>query len=72
VVEFRIEYALAPWLLLPADRATAYNQRYELLYPGAWAGAGIPEAALRSAEAWRSWLTAPIGTPAGVGNPDVS
>ena len=71
VVEFRIEYALAPWLLLPADRATAYNQRYELLYPGAWAGAGIPDAALRSGEAWRSWLTGPLGTPAGVGNRDV-
>jgi hypothetical protein len=56
VIEFRIEYALAPWLLLPADRATAYNQRYELLYPGALAAAGIPEAALRSSAAWESWL----------------
>jgi hypothetical protein len=71
VVEFRIEYALAPWLLLPADRATAYNQRYELLHPGALADAGIPDAALRSPEAWRSWLTAAIETPAGVGNPDI-
>lgn len=56
VVEFRIEYALAPWLLLPADRATAYNQRYELLYPGALADAGIPDSALRSPAAWESWL----------------
>jgi hypothetical protein len=60
VVEFRIEYALAPWLLLPADRATTYNQRYQLLHPGAWADAGIPDVALRSPEAWRSWLTSPV------------
>jgi hypothetical protein len=72
VVEFRIEYALAPWLLLPADRATAYNQRYELLHPGALADAGVPDTALRSPEAWRSWLTAPGAAPAAVGNPAVA
>jgi hypothetical protein len=71
VVEFRIEYAPAPWLLLPADRATAYNQRYELLYPGALADAGIPDSALHSPEAWRSWLTGAIATQAGVGDTDV-
>jgi hypothetical protein len=71
VVELRIEYALAPWLLLPADRATAYNQRYELLHPGALADAGIPDSALRSAGEWRSWLTAPVASVAGAGNPDV-
>lgn len=57
VVELRLGYAVAPWVLLPADRAAAYNQRYELLYPGALAAAGIPDAALRSPMAWRSWLT---------------
>lgn len=56
-VELRVGYALAPWMLLPADRATAYNQRYELLYPGALAAAGIPDAALHSPTAWWSWLT---------------
>jgi hypothetical protein len=71
VVEFRIEYALAPWLLLPADRATAYNQRYELLYPGALTDAGIPDSALGSPEAWRSWLTAATATPAGAPDRDV-
>jgi hypothetical protein len=44
-------------MLLPADRATAYNQRYELIYPGALAAAGIPDGALQSPSAWRSWLT---------------
>ncbi|HLU59730.1 MAG TPA: hypothetical protein VKZ81_30085 [Pseudonocardia sp.] len=68
VVELRVEHALAPWLLLPADRATAYNRRYEQLYPGALAEAGIPDAALSSAEAWRSWLTEGAVTPAGFGN----
>jgi hypothetical protein len=68
VVEFRIEYALAPWMLLPADRATAYNQRYELLYPGALEESGIPAAAMRSPEEWRSWLTAGIPAAAAVGN----
>jgi hypothetical protein len=58
VAELRIEYALAPWMLLPADRATAYNRRYEQLHPGALGAAGIPDTALRSADAWRSWLTA--------------
>jgi hypothetical protein len=57
VVELRLGYALAPWMLLPADRATAYNQRYELIYPGALAAAGIPDGALQSPSAWRSWLT---------------
>jgi hypothetical protein len=57
VVELRLGYALAPWMLLPADRATTYNQRYELLYPGALAAAGIPDVALRSPSAWRSWVT---------------
>ncbi|GAA5109554.1 zinc finger domain-containing protein [Pseudonocardia adelaidensis] len=57
VVELRIEYALAPWMLLPADRATAYNQRYELLHPGALADAGIPDGALRSSGAWETWVT---------------
>ncbi|MHA6616724.1 hypothetical protein [Pseudonocardia sp. DLS-67] len=57
VVEFRIEYALAPWMLLPADRATAYNQRYERLHPGALAATGIPDEVLSSPDAWRSWLT---------------
>jgi hypothetical protein len=71
VVELRIEYALAPWLLLPADRATAYNQRYELLHPGALADAGIPDTAMRSPEAWRSWLTAPLAARAAAGNRDV-
>jgi hypothetical protein len=71
VVEFRIEYAAAPWLLLPADRATAYNQRYELLYPGALADAGIPDSALGSPEAWRSWLTAATATPAGAPDREV-
>jgi hypothetical protein len=71
VVELRIEYALAPWLLLPADRATAYNQRYELLHPGALADAGIPDTAMRSPDAWRSWLTAPLAARAGAGNRDV-
>jgi hypothetical protein len=56
VVELRLEYALAPWLLLPADRAAAYNQRYELLHPGALAEAGIPDEALRSAGAWETWV----------------
>jgi hypothetical protein len=71
VVELRIEYALAPWMLLPADRATAYNQRYELLHPGALAAEGIPDAALRSPEEWRSWLTVRNAVPAAVGNTDV-
>lgn len=57
VVELRLGYAPAPWMLLPADLATQYNQRYELLYPGALAAAGIPDAALHSSSAWRSWLT---------------
>ncbi len=70
-VEFRLGYALAPWMLLPADRATAYNQRYELLYPGALAAAGIPDAALRSPEAWRSWLIAGGPPPVAAGTPDV-
>jgi hypothetical protein len=55
-VALRLEYAPAPWLLLPAEQATRYNQRYELLYPGALAAAGIPTAALDSASAWRAWL----------------
>jgi hypothetical protein len=71
VVELRIEYALAPWMLLPADRATAYNQRYELLHPGALAAEGIPDAALRSPAEWRSWLTVRNAVPAAVGNTDV-
>ena len=57
VVELRVGYALAPWMLLPADRATLYNQRYELLYPGALAAAGIPDIALQSPSAWSSWVT---------------
>jgi len=56
VAELRVEYALAPWMLLPADRATAYNRRYELLHPGALAAAGIPDEALRSAAAWETWV----------------
>jgi hypothetical protein len=44
-------------MLLPADRATLYNQRYELLYPGALAAAGIPDIALQSPSAWSSWVT---------------
>jgi hypothetical protein len=56
VVELRVEYALAPWMLLPADRAAAYNRRYELLHPGALAAAGIPDEALRSAAAWETWV----------------
>lgn len=56
VVELRVEYALAPWMLLPADRASAYNRRYELLHPGALAAAGIPDEALRSAAAWETWV----------------
>ncbi len=57
VVELRVEDALAPWMLLPADGATAYNRRYDLLYPGALGAAGIPSAALHSPSAWWSWLT---------------
>lgn len=58
VVELRLDHAPAPWVLLPAEPATAYNQRYELLHPGALAAAGIPLPALDGPDAWRAWLTA--------------
>ena len=57
IAELSLDYALAPWVLLPAAHATLYNQRYELLYPGALHTEGIPVAALDSHDAWTSWLT---------------
>jgi hypothetical protein len=53
----QLDYAPALWLLLPAELATCYNQRYELLHPGALGAAGVPAAALESTDAWRNWLT---------------
>ncbi|MGH3773962.1 MAG: hypothetical protein ACRDRW_21660 [Pseudonocardiaceae bacterium] len=53
----QLDYVPAPWLLLPAELATSYNQRYELLHPGALGAVGVPDAALENADAWRNWLT---------------
>jgi len=52
-----LDYTPALWLLLPAKLATAYNDRYEQLHPGALGAVGIPSDAYRSSESWQSWLT---------------
>ena len=54
--DLRLHQALAPWVVLPAAVAVTYNQRYELLYPGALEAIGIPPGVYDSAQAWHRWL----------------
>lgn len=56
IVDLRLHQALAPWVVLPAAVAVAYNQRYELLYPGALEAIGIPPGVYDSAQTWHRWL----------------
>jgi hypothetical protein len=58
IVDLRLDQALAPWVVLPAELAVAYNQRYELLYPGALEAIGIPPGVYDSTQTWHRWLLA--------------